>query len=339
MIQSVLLAIVDKTCRTLVGYDRHGFGYQRVGRGNNVPNTIILPKLGIEYGICLGQREKADLEGFWKALEETLQLTEQGLLERFDVMVNQTIGAAPFMYNNGTIVEGKECIDTVYKSLRHNTLAIGYIGIAEMCQALFGKNHVHDKKVHEFALNVVKRINEYAAEASERNGLNFSCYATPAESLCHTAVKALRKQYGSIPFITDKEFLTNSHHVPVWEEVGIFDKLECEAPFCKYPTGGCITYIELDSTFMKNTKAVEQIIDYAFKKLDIPYLAFNFPIDTCLKCGYQSEFNDKCPECGSRDIQQLRRVTGYLTMDYRRFNIGKRSEVEHRVKHSNIDKG
>jgi ribonucleoside-triphosphate reductase len=167
--------------------------------------------------------------------------------------------------------------------------------------------------------------------------LNFSCYATPAEGLCHTAAKALRKQYGKIPGVTDKEFLTNSHHVPVWQEVSIFKKLEIEAPFCKYPTGGCITYVELDSTFIKNTKAIEQIIDYAFKELDIPYLAFNFPIDSCLSCGYQGEFNAECPECGSTNIQQLRRVTGYLTTDYRNFNQGKQSEVEHRIKHSKFN--
>lgn len=203
-----------------------------------------------------------------------------------------------------------------------------------MCQALFGKNHAEDKEVHEFALKVVKRINDYAKEATERNQLNFSCYATPAEGLCHTAAKALRAQYGEIKNVTDREFLTNSHHVPVWMEIGIFEKLEIEAPFCKYPTGGCITYVELDSTFVKNQKAIEQIIDYAFKQLDIPYLAFNFPIDSCLDCGYQAEFNDTCPECGSENIQQLRRVTGYLTTDYRNFNKGKQEETKQRVKHS-----
>ena len=321
-------------CRTMLGYDRHGLGYRRVGRGNNVPNTIILPKLGIEYGIALGKRDKADLEGFWNALEETLKLAEQGLLERFDVMVNQSAAAAPFMYKNGTIADGQKCNMSVYDSLKHNTLAIGYIGIAEMCEALFGANHAKSKEAHAFALSVVKRIYDYAKEASERNDLNFSCYATPAEGLCSTALKALRKQYGIIPRITDREFITNSHHVPVWEEVGIFDKLEIEAPFCKYPTGGCITYVELDATFVKNTKAIEQIIDYAFKTLDIPYLAFNFPIDSCLDCGYQGEFNDHCPECGSTNIQQLRRVTGYLTTDYHKFNEGKQDEVLHRFKHS-----
>lgn len=321
-------------CRTLVGYDRNGLGYIRQGRGNNVPNTIILPKLGIEYGICLGEREAPDLEGFWNAFEKALQLCEKGLLERYKIIKRQSPKSAPFMYQNNTIKDARSCKENVENSVKHNTLAIGYIGIAEMCQALFGKNHAQDKAVHSFALSVVKRINEYAAEASERNNLNFSCYATPAEGLCRTALKALRDQYGIIENVTSHEYLTNSHHVPVWEKVSILEKLEIEAPFCKYPTGGCITYVELESTFVHNTKAVEDIIDYAFNKLDIPYLAFNFPIDSCLDCGYQGEFNDACPECNSKNIQQLRRVTGYLTTDYRNFNEGKQREVEERVKHS-----
>lgn len=321
-------------CRTLVGYDRHGLGYIRQGRGNNVPNTIILPKLGIEFGTCLGKRTEPDLKGFWDAFEETLKLCEKGLLERFEIMIEQSPKAAPFMYQNNTIQDAKECKESVYNALKHNTLAIGYIGVAEMCVALFGKNHAEDKKVHEFALSVVKRINEFAAEASERNDLNFSCYAAPAEGLCRTALKALREQYGVIKNVTSHEFLTNSHHVPVYQEISIYDKLRVEAPFCKYPTGGCITYVELDSTFVKNLKAVEDIIDYAFKVLDIPYLAFNFPIDSCLDCGYQGEFNDCCPMCHSKHIQQLRRVTGYLTTDWHNFNDGKQAEVQERVKHS-----
>ena len=321
-------------CRTLIGYDRHGLGYIRQGRGNNTPVTIVLPKLGIEFGICLGERTEPDIEGFWNAFEETLKLAEQGLLERFEIMIRQSPKAAPYMYQNNTIQGARECEENVFNALKHNTLAIGYLGIAEMCQALFGKNHAEDDKVHEFALSVVKRINQYAAEASERNNLNFSCYATPAEGLCRTALAELRSQYGVIENVTSHDYITNSHHVPVWQEVSIYDKLRIEAPFCKYPTGGCITYVELDSTFIKNTKAVEAVIDYAFRELDIPYLAFNFPIDSCLECGYQGEFNDKCPECGSTQIQQLRRVTGYLTTDWHNFNDGKQAEVLERVKHS-----
>ena len=156
-----------------------------------------------------------------------------------------------------------------------------------------------------------------------------------AESLCYTALKELRQQYGVIEDVTSHEYLTNSCHVPVYHKISIKDKLECEAPFTKYATSGVITYIELDSTFVKNTKAVEDIINYAFE-LDIPYLAFNFPIDSCLDCGYSGEFDNCCPECGSKNIQQLRRVTGYLTTDWHNFNSGKQAEVEERVKHSLI---
>ena len=321
-------------CRTLIGYDRHGLGYIRQGRGNNTPVTIVLPKLGIEFGICQGKRTEPDLDGFWDAFEETLKLAEKGLLERFEIMVRQSPKSAPFMYMNNTIQDARKCEENVFNALKHNTLAIGYIGVAEMCQALFGKNHAQDESVRAFALEVIARINSFASRASERNNLNFSCYATPAEGLCRTALEALRKQYGIIENVTSHDYLTNSHHVPVWEKVSIYDKLRIESPFCKYPTGGCITYVELDSTFVKNIKAVEDIIDYAFQQLDIPYLAFNFPIDSCLDCGYQGEFNSTCPECGSANIQQLRRVTGYLTCDYRNFNDGKIAEVEERVKHS-----
>lgn len=321
-------------CRTLIGYDRHGLGYIRQGRGNNVPNTIILPKIGIEYGICLGKRTEPDLDGFWKYLDKSLALTEKGLLSRYNIMKKQSPKAAPYMYQNNTIQDADKCIDTVEPALKHNTLGFGFIGVAEMCVALFGKNHAQSEKVWKFAYSVIEHIYNYAMEASERNDLNMGCYATPAEGLCRKALKELRNQYGIIENVTSHEFLTNSMHVPVYQEIGLFDKLRIEAPFTKFCTSGCITYIELDSMFINNTESVEAIIDYAFNELDIPYLAFNFPIDTCLKCGYQGEFNTTCPCCGSDLIEQLRRVTGYLSTDYHKFNDGKIAEVLERVKHT-----
>ena len=322
-------------CRTLVGYDINGMGYKRQGRGNAVPNTIILPKLGIEYGICLGKRTEPDLEGFWNAFEDTLKDTEYSLLERFNIIIKQHPSSAPFMYLNGSACDTDKCENDVFETMKHFTLAIGYIGIAEMCQALFGKDHADgNEEVYRFALSVVKRINEYAKEATERNKLNFSAYSTPGEGLCSTALIKLRNQYGVIKGVTDREYLTNSHHVPVWKKVSIFDKLRLEAPFTKYPTGGCITYVELESSCMQNEEAIEAIIDYAFKELDIPYLAFNFPIDKCEYCGYQGEITDKCPVCGSTEFISLRRVTGYITVDYRNFNNGKFFETNERTKHS-----
>lgn len=321
-------------CRTLLGKDRHGLGYSKIGRGNVCPVTMNLPAIGINHGICLGERTEPDLDGFWAELDEVLALTEKALIDRFYHICSQSVKSAPFMYDNGTIADAEAAREKgIYEAMKHGTLAIGYIGIAEMCKALFGKYHDEDEDVLRFAVSVVEHIANYVNEAAERNNLNFSCYATPAESLCKTFAESLKKKYGVIEGVCDREYITNSHHVPVWEKVSIYRKLEIEAQFCKYPTGGCITYIELESSVVNNHKAIEDIIDYAMS-LDIPYLAFNFPIDSCLACGYQGEIEENCPACNGTNIERLRRVTGYLTTDYRNFNDGKIAECLDRVKHS-----
>ena len=320
-------------CRTQLGYDRHGLGFKQVGRGNICPTTMILPKLGIEYGICLGKRDTPDIEGFWKALDELLDVTRESLLNRFAYIAKQSPKSAPFMYNNGTMFDADKCTNNVYDAVKHGTLAIGFIGVSEMCQALFGKNFVHDKEIYNFALSVVQHIYDFCKESSDKYNLNFSCYATPAEGSCETIATNLRKEYGSIPFVTDKKYTTNSTHVPVWEKVSMYEKLNIEAPFTFYETGGCITYLEVDSGLENNPKGVEKIIDYAMS-LNIPYLAINFPIDTCNDCGYQGVIPDDCPVCHSDRITRLRRVTGYLSTDVSHFNQGKQAEVEDRVKHN-----
>lgn len=321
-------------CRTMLGYDRHGLGYSKVGRGNVCPVTINLPKIGIHHGICTGERTQADVIGFWDELDEVLKLTETALVDRFYHICAQSTKSATFMYNNGTVADYERAVfKGVYEAMKHGTLAMGYIGIAEMCQAMFGMDHSEDQRVWDFAYGVVEHIALFAKEASDRHDLNFSCYAAPAESLCRTYAKALREEFGTIPKVTDREYLTNSHHVPVWQTVSIYKKLQVEAPFCKFPTGGCITYVELDASVMHNQKAVESLINYAMS-LNIPYLALNFPIDTCLKCGFSGEIEYNCPVCGNTAIQRLRRVTGYLSADYRQFNEGKIAEVLDRVKHN-----
>jgi ribonucleoside-triphosphate reductase len=314
-------------------------GYKQVGRGNICPTTIILPKLGIEYGICLGKRTEPDIDGFWKAFDEVLDITKESLINRYAYISNQSPKSAPFMYQNGTIADTDKCNINVEPSIKHGTLALGFIGVAEMCEALFGTNCVHDKKVYDFALSVVKHIYDYAKECSEKYNLNFPCYATPAEGLCEKAEKYLKDEYGIISNITDKKYLTNSTHVPVWEEMPLEKKFELEAPFTKYELGGCITYGELNSDLSKNPEGVETIIDRAME-LDIPYLALNFPIDTCQKCGFQGKIEDACPNCHSTDIYRIARVTGYLSTDVSHFNEGKQAEVKDRVTHDySIDFG
>ena len=159
-----------------------------------------------------------------------------------------------------------------------------------------------------------------------------------AENLCYTAMTKFKKKYGIIPNVSDKDFFTNSIHVPVCKKVSPFDKIDIESKLTGYSSAGCITYVELDGGVKNNLEALEQIVNYAMDK-DIPYFAINVPNDTCLDCGYCDEFNDKCPMCNSTHIQQLRRVTGYLTGDYKSaFNLGKQQETEMRVKHSNYMK-
>ena len=165
-------------------------------------------------------------------------------------------------------------------------------------------------------LDIYKKFNELCAMFKKELHLNFGVYLTPAENLCYTAMKKFKEKYGEIPNVSDKEFFTNSIHVPVWKEMNPFEKIDIESQLTGYSNAGCITYIELDSGIKNNLDALEQIVNYAMDK-DIPYFAINTPNDTCLKCGYTDEFNDRCPECGSEEIQQLRRVTGYLTGNYK----------------------
>ena len=159
-----------------------------------------------------------------------------------------------------------------------------------------------------------------------------------AENLCYKAMKAFQNKYGNIPNVSDREFFTNSIHVPVWKEMDMFTKIDIESQLTGYSSAGCITYVELDSGIKNNLEALETIVNYAMDK-DIPYFAVNVPNDTCLSCGYCDEFNDHCPECGSTNIQQLRRVTGYLTGNYTTaFNPGKQAEARARIKHNGVKK-
>ena len=330
--------VMSHNCRTMIGYDRHGMGYRKTGRGNISPATMILPTLGIKYGICTGERTKPDVDGFFEALDDLLDVTVTSLLDRYEYICSQNIKAGYFMYENENMADGKKAIEAndVEVAMKHGSLAIGFIGIANTCYAMFGEYHNQSERVFDFAERIVKRIYDYAAEMSEKHNLNFSCYATPAENCCYTICSALRREYGTIEGVTDKEYLTNSIHVPVSEEVSIYEKLDIEAKLAKYCTGGNITYVELESGVMNNPLAIRRIIDYAMSH-NVGYLALNFPIDTCKDCGSSvGEFEEVCPVCGSHRIESLRRVTGYLTTDYRKFNKGKIAEVKDRFKHSKI---
>ena len=244
---------------------------------------------------------------FMNILDKAIHDAKDMLIERFEYICSQNPASAKFMYENG-LMEGYIPEEGIRSALKHGTLAIGQLGLAETLQILIGEDHTTEKGM-ELAKRIEELFKKRCAEFKEEYKLNFGVYYTPAENLCYTAMQKFKAVYGEIPNVSDRDFFTNSMHVPVWKEMSPFDKIDIEAQLTGYSSAGCITYVELDSTVKNNIDALEQIVDYAMDH-DIPYFAVNVPNDTCLDCGYCDEFNDRCPVCGSEHIQQLRRVTG-----------------------------
>ncbi len=277
------------------------------------------------------ERTKIGVERFINLLGKKIDEAKDMLIERFNWICSQPMESARFMYENHTMA-GYIPEEGIRSALKHGTLAIGQLGLAETLQILISKDHITSEGM-ELAKQIEQLFKDKCAEFKEKYKLNFGVYYTPAENLCYTAMKKFKEKYGIIPNVSDKDYFTNSIHVPVWEKISPFDKIDIESQLTGYSSAGCITYVELDSTVKNNIDALEVLVNYAMDK-DIPYFAINVPNDTCLECGYCDEFNDTCPECGSHNIQQLRRVTGYLTGNYKTsFNDGKIQETEMRVKH------
>lgn len=327
-------------CRTANGWDINGFKQRKDGRGNICPVTIILPTIAMEakeeydYRVEKGVLNKGTTfyDIFFALLDQKICEAKDMLLERFEYICNQPAESARFMYENGTM-EGYNEEEGIRGALKHGTIVIGQLGLAEALQILVGCDHT-TKKGMEMAKRIEQLFKTRCAEFKEEYKLNFGVYYTPAENLCYTAMKKFKDKYGEIKNVSDREFFTNSMHVPVWKKVSPFEKIDIESQLTGYSSAGCITYVELESTCKNNLEALEKIVNYAMDK-DIPYFAVNVPNDTCNDCGYCDEIGNKCPECGGKDISRLRRVTGYLTGDYKTaFNKGKQQEVEMRYQHS-----
>ena len=320
-------------CRTANGWDINGFGQLKDGRGNICPVTIIMPTLAMEakephiYGQLDDDKAVAV---FLKILDRKIHEAKDMLLERYEWICSQSSDSAKFMYENG-VIEGYDGQD-IRSALKHGTLAIGQLGLAETLQILIGCDHTTDKGM-ELAKRIEQLFKDRCAEFKEQYKLNFGVYYTPAENLCFTAMKKFQEKYGEIPNISDKKFFTNSVHVPVWIKMTPTEKIDIESQLTGYSSAGCITYVELEGSVKNNLDALETIVNYAMDK-DIPYFAINVPNDMCTNCGYCDDINDECPMCGCTEIRRLRRVTGYLTGDYKSaFNLGKQQEVEMRIKH------
>lgn len=317
-------------CRTANGFDINGFGQLKDGRGNICPVTIILPTLAME-----AKEKNGDVvENFMELLDKKIDEAKDMLIERFDWICSQDPSSAKFMWENG-LMEGYVPEEGIRSAMKHGTLALGQLGMAECLMALIGKNQTTDEGMR-LAKRIEQLFKDRCSQYKQKYKLNFGVYYTPAENLCYTAMNRFKKKYGIVHGVSDNDFFTNSIHVPVWKKMSPFDKIDIESQLTGYSSAGCITYVELDDGAKNNLDAIEQIVNYAMDK-DIPYFAINVPSDTCLNCGYTDEINDKCPMCGSDKIQRLRRVTGYLTGDYTTaFNKGKQQEVRMRYKHSNM---
>ena len=322
-------------CRTANGWDINGFGQLKDGRGNICPVTIVMPTLAMEVKEainedCTYSEQIKYVDIFLLLLDKKIHEAKDMLLERFEWICSQSPDSAKFMYENG-VMEGYDGKD-IRSALKHGTLAIGQLGLAETLQILIGCDHTTDKGM-ELAKQIEQLFKNRCAEFKQEYKLNFGVYYTPAENLCFTAMKKFQEKYGVIPNISDKKFFTNSIHVPVWIKMTPTEKIDIESQLTGYSSAGCITYVELEGSVKSNIDALETIVDYAMDK-DIPYFAINVPNDMCTNCGYCDDINNKCPMCGCNEIRRLRRVTGYLTGDYKSaFNSGKQQEVEMRVKH------
>ena len=317
-------------CRTANGWDINGLKQTKDGRGNICPVTIIMPTIAMK---AKGNNEigQVNIEKFITLLDEKIHEAKDMLIERFEYICSQSASSAKFMYEND-VMEGYVSEEGIRSALKHGTLALGQLGLAETLEILIGENHTHEKGM-ELAKRIEQLFKTRCAEFKEQYKLNFGVYYTPAENLCHTALRKFKNRYGVIPKVSDKEYFTNSMHVPVWEEVNPFEKIDIESQLTGYSSAGCITYVELDSSVKHNLQGLEKLVNYAMDK-DIPYFALNVPNDCCMTCGYTEELNEECPMCHGTEIQRLRRVTGYLTGDYKTaFNKGKQQEVEMRVKH------
>lgn len=274
---------------------------QKDGRGNIVPVTIILPKLAM---MAAGEIGEKDVDSFMDILSEMIDEAYQMLLERYDIIKSQSPRSARFMYGNMTMFgyDGK----TIESAVKHGTLALGQIGLAETLQILIGKNQRTEEGL-ELAKRIEALFRDKCAKFKQRDKMNVAVYMTPAESLCYTAMKRFKKEYGVIPNVSEKSYFTNSVHLPVWEEISPFEKIDIEAKLDGYSSAGAILYNDFDSQFANNLEAMQQIIAYAMDH-DVPYYAINVPT----KDG-------------------IVRITGYL-VKIETMNAGKRQEQSDRCK-------
>lgn len=307
-------------------------------RGNLSFTSINLPRMGIKHGII--NNEKLDLKGFMAELEETMDLVKDQLLERFEIQCNRRLYNFPFLLGQGVWMDSEKLKpnDKLRKVLKHGTLSIGFIGLAETLKALTGKHHGESEESQKLGLKIINFMREKCDEYAKTYNLNFTLLATPAEGLSGRFTNIDKAIYGNIKGVTNKEYYTNSFHVPVYYNIPIAKKISLEAPYHAFTNAGHITYVELDGDTSDNIEAFEKVVRM-MKNEGIGYGAINHPVDRDPVCGFTGVIGDQCPGCGRTEadgvkFERIRRITGYLVGTVDRFNNGKRAEERDRVKHS-----
>ncbi len=321
-------------CRTRVMANSYDPSREIVnGRGNLSFTSVNLPRLAIE--------SHGNIELFYEKLDEKVDLIIDQLLERFELQAQKLVRNFPFLMGQGVWIDSEKLSpnDEIREVLKHGTLTLGFIGLAECLKSLTGKHHGESEESQKLGLEIVSYMRKRMDEATKKYGLNFSLIATPAEGLSGRFVKLDAKRYGKIPGVTDREYYTNSFHIPVYYGITAYDKIKLEAPYHALTNGGHISYVELDGDVSQNLEAFEKVVR-CMKESGIGYGSINHPIDRDPVCGFTGIINDECPQCGrvendgNPDFERIRRITGYLVGTLDRFNDAKYAEVQDRVKHS-----
>lgn len=300
------------------------------GRGNLSFTTINLPRIAL--------KNKTNIITFYEELDKKINLVIDQLLERFEIQAQKKVKNYPFMMGQGIWIDSDKLgwEDEVREVIKHGTLSMGFIGLAECLKALTGKHHGESEEAQEIGLEIIGHMRKRMDEASKKYGMNFTLLATPAEGLSGRFINKDREMFGIINDITDKEYYTNSFHIPVYYPIGAFNKIKLEAPYHELTNAGHITYVEVDGDPTQNLEAFEKIIR-CMKEAGIGYGAINHPVDRDPVCGYTGIIGDECPKCGRAEgnisFERIRRITGYLVGTLDRFNDAKKAEERDRVKH------
>ena len=302
------------------------------GRGNLSFTSINLPRIAI--------KSNGNIEWFFEELEKKMDLCVKQLLDRFAIQAKKRVKNYPFLMGQGVWIDSDKLgpNDEVGEVLKHGTLSVGFIGLAEALVALTGKHHGESLESRNLGLEIVTYMRDYLDRTSREKGLNFTLLATPAEGLSGRFVRIDKKKFGIIPGVTDREYYTNSFHVPVYHTISAYEKIKIEAPYHALINAGHITYVELDGDTTNNLEAFERIVR-TMKECGIGYGSINHPVDRDPECGYNGIIGDTCPKCGRKEedgpvgFERIRRITGYLVGTLDMFNNAKRAEESDRVKH------